>query len=720
MTKQEYILESKSKDLQMWNSIGAVLGVGCWILFAIVDYYQRDGNLAKTLTIRAVIITICLIILYLNNIKRSIPYQHWMVAIVVVTSSIANQAIALITAGANSPYYVGLIIIMIVGVALIPVGIYIAVVLCTVIWVIYLVPIMGFYDIPSYADFLSNNFYIFFTICISLTLRFVSNKSITNELSLQYDLQNERDHLDMLVQERSKELKKSEQWHRSIIENSSDGVLIMKKNGVIVNVNDMACKIYQTDREKLVGVIAGELFNKDHKCNMARIFPDILRGPSAVFEIPCKEANGKATFLEISVQHLTIGDDGYILTISRDITERKMYQEQLVHNQKMDSIAAFAGGISHDVRNIITSMIAYIEIVKNDKGVSERTLSRTNLLDKSIQNAGNMISQLLNFAKKSKSAVAESSLNDVVRDTLNIITASIGENIEIWDDLWHQNLVVQINTNQIETVIMNIIFNARDAMPNGGQIAIKTEAVRISGKTDAPKISNIAHGKYAVLSIRDTGCGIPEEMRERIFEPFYTAQKEHGTGLGLAMAHSIVSEHEGYITVESEVGKGSLFKIYIPLVAEQKTSSDMGIQAYHKSAAESIPRRYDARSSDSGSILFVDDDPVLLTMMSDALEARGYSVITTSNPQEAASLVQKDMGKINLLITDMAMPKMNGSELIQHVRSMRPNMKVIMISAFNQETIEKMLGGIKTSAVLRKPFAPDEFLNTVRSVVGPF
>jgi PAS domain S-box-containing protein len=489
----------------------------------------------------------------------------------------------------------------------------------------------------------------------------------------------------------------------------------MKKNGVIVNVNDMACKIYQTDREKLVGMNAGELFNKDHKCNMARIFPDILRGPSAVFEIPCKEANGKATFLEISVQHLTIGDDEYILTISRDITERKLYQEQLVYNQKMDSIAAFAGGIAHDVRNIITSMIAYIEMVKNDKGVSERTLNRTNLLDKSINNAGNMISQLLAFAKKSKSAKAESSLNDVVCDTINIIASSIGDNIEIMNNLWHENLVVQVNMNQIETVIMNIVFNARDAMPDGGRIIITTEAVTIS-QNDDTDLSNIASGKYAVLSIKDTGHGISEENQSRIFEPFFTS-KEQGTGLGLAMVRSIVSEHEGYITVDSKVGKGSLFKIFIPLVTESRPA-DVSMKTLHKTVVTSLPMRSDAQYAKTGSILFVDDDSVLLTMMSDALEAQGYKVIPTINPHDAVELVHNDTGEINLVITDMAMPKMNGSELIQRVRSIRPKMKVILISAISPDEVKKSLNGTSISAILHKPFSPTAFLTSVNSIHG--
>ncbi|MHB8843300.1 MAG: hybrid sensor histidine kinase/response regulator [Nitrospirota bacterium] len=714
--KESHIQDSISRNLQKWCGIGTVLGALLWVLFTIVDYFREDF-LKESYLYRVIIVSVLAAIYFLNNSKRSVRFQHTLVAIAILSCAVINQIIALKLSGAESPYYVGLILIIIVAIGLLPLNFHFAAALAMSIWLVYIVPILAFFNIPSMPDFISNNFYLLCAISITLTLRFISNRSFVNELSLQYELQNDKVRLDRLVQERTEALRKSEQWHRSIIENASDGILILNKNGVIANANDMASKIYHLSREQLIGMHAGDLFLADVKSNLVRMFNNMLRVKSIVLEMPYTGDIGKTVFLEISIQHIPISDEQYILMISRDITERKLFREQLAQNQKMNSIAAFSGGIAHDVRNIITSMIAYIDIVRNDKGVSERTLHRTNLLDKSILNAGNMITQLLSFARKSKTTLTESSLNDVVRDTLNIIRASIGDNIEILPNLWQKDLIIQANVPQIETVIMNLVFNARDAMPTGGRITITTETVPVANLEDMTP-GNIADGKYAVLTIKDTGAGIPLEHQQRIFEPFFTTKdKDKGMGLGLAMVYSIVAEHKGRITVESEVDKGSLFNIYFPLVAE-RSSEYVGTEAAYKTATIIMPEKDNSIfPPESGTILFVDDDQALITMMSDALEARGYNVITTTNPEEAIAIVQKDAGIIDLLITDMAMPRIDGGELVQRIRSTRPNMKIIVISAFDRHKVEQMMDGVEVSATLHKPFAPTDFVTAVRTVL---
>lgn len=714
LEKERYIRDSISVSLQKWVGISCILGSTLWIFFGIVDYY-REGFLKESYIYRIIIVAELLIIAFINTLKRNTTFQSSLTAIGILSSAIINQIIGLKLAGAGSPYYVGLILIIIVAIGLLPLDIFFAFALAVSIWLVYFLPIIFFFKIPSMADFITSNFYLLCAISITSTWRYFGNKSMINELSLQFQLENEKDHLDHVVREKTADLNRSEQWHRSIFENTTDGMLILSKEGVIANANEMACRIYNVNCDRMAGMNVRELFREDQRQHLSSLFDKMLRVKSILFEVSYNSENGKAVSLEISLQDIPIGDEHYTLMVSRDISDRKMYQDQLAQSQKMESIAAFAGGIAHDVRNIITSMIAYIEIVRNDKGVSERTLQRTNLLDKSIRNAGNMISQLLSFARKSKSALAEASLNDVIRDTLNIIKASIGENIEIVHELPQNDLMIQANINQVESVIMNLVFNARDAMPRGGSIVITTQ-VRVVGSQEDMALRNIPPGTYAVLTISDSGVGIPLEVQGRIFEPFFTTKTNgKGTGLGLAMVYSIVADHKGHITVDSTPGKGSTFSIYFPLLQE-KPQGDARTESQEPTTTE---LKHHQAAAAAGMILLVDDDEALMTMMSDALEARGYKVISTTSPGEGLEILEKDTGSISLLITDMAMPRMDGAELVRRATCIRPGIKVIVISAFNQEKIDQMLQGMTVSDKMHKPFSPFEFVATVNAVLDP-
>ena len=710
--QEVYLEEQLTLRLQHWAGVAALIGVVLWPLFGLADYYGRDHVFKEFLPLRAAMASLSFLLYLLTRIKRTRWYLNILCYTGMLSSAALNEYMTIRIGGHTAPYYAGMIPIMIVAVALLPMRAFASILLGVLIYLTYVAPILLVDRIQDVSTFILNNLYLLSVLFITIVIRIVSNKSVVNELRLQHNLTSEKNMLDQLVQERTADLNRSEQWHRSIFEKSGDGLLILTKDGIITNSNDTACAMYGASREKLTGMHVGDLFRKGQQDDVAAVLSKMLRVKSIVFEMPHSIKNGKNTFLEISVQDIVIADEHYSLMVSRDITEKKMFQQQLAQAQKMESIATFAGGIAHDVRNIITSMIAYIEIVRNDKGVSDRTLQRTNLLDKSIRNAGNMISQLLSFARKSKSTLVETGLNGVVRDTLNIIRASIGENIEIVHNLWPNDLIIRANVNQIESVIMNLVFNARDAVSGSGRIDITTEITTVPGKQDGI----VPEGRYVVLTISDTGAGIPAEHLPRIFEPFFTTKSEgKGTGLGLAMVYSIVADHKGHITVESEPGRGSKFTIYFPLLAERRLpdrTTESGQETYSKSPSE------DSIQFMTGAILFVDDDETLVTMMSDALQARGYEVISTTSSEEAVRIFERNAENISLLITDMAMPRMDGAELVRRMRTIKPVVKVIVISAFNHDKVDQMLNCINVSERLHKPFAPSEFVAAVRTVLS--
>ena len=584
--QETYLEDQLTIRLQHWAGVAALIGVVLWPLFGLADYFGKDHVFKEFLPLRVAMAALSFLLYLMTKVRRTRWYLYTICYTGMLASAALNEYMTLRIGGHTAPYYAGMIPITVVAVALMPMRAIASILLGVLIYLIYIVPIFFLDKIHDVSTFILNNLYLLSVLFISAVIRIVSNKSVVNELRLQHHLTNEKNQLDRLVQERTADLNRSEQWHRSFFEKASDGLLILTKDGVITNANDTACATYGAPREKLIGTHVGDLFRREQQDDMAAVLGKMLRVKSIVFEMPYSTRNDKNTFLEISVQDIVIADEHYILMVSRDITEKKMFQQQLARTQKMESIATFAGGIAHDVRNIITSMIAYIEIVRNDKGVSDRTLQRTNLLDKSIRNAGNMISQLLGFARKSKSTLVETGLNGVVRDTLNIIRASIGENIEIVHNVWPNDLIIRANVNQIESVIMNLVFNARDAIYGSGRIDVTTEIIAVPGKQDGI----VPEGRYVALTISDTGEGIPAENLSRIFEPFFTTKTEgKGTGLGLAMVYSIVAEHKGHITVESELGNGTKFTIFFPLLGERRVPDrkpEISQEPYNEIASE--------------------------------------------------------------------------------------------------------------------------------------
>ncbi|MEW6001905.1 MAG: ATP-binding protein, partial [Nitrospirota bacterium] len=289
-------------------------------------------------------------------------------------------------------------------------------------------------------------------------------------------------------------------------------------------------------------------------------------------------------------------------------------------------------------------------------------------------------------------------LHDVINDTAKLIEGVINKRIELRVDLGNIAPVVEGDPNQMEQVLMNLIVNARDAMPDGGIISVKTYLTEVrKGISDMP--SYILPGRYIVLSISDTGHGIPKEIINRIFDPFFTTKERgKGTGLGLAMVYGIVKDYKGYITVQSEVGKGSTFDIYLPL-------SDKIIQEAIKK-----PALFSAKA-EHGNILVVDDETEVLSFIRDVLEAHGYKVLFTNSPVSAIDIFKKGSEEIELVITDIIMPVMDGKELIRNLKAIKPDIKIIAVSGFSDEAIDK--DSMMIDEFIKKPFEGSVLLSTV-------
>ena len=400
----------------------------------------------------------------------------------------------------------------------------------------------------------------------------------------------------------------------------------------------------------------------------------ILNGETLIYETEHYRKDGSKVFLEISSKAIEIGGELYIQSFYRDITEKKRIQEQLMQSQKMESVGSLAGGIAHNFNNILTAILGYSELLLEFSTLDETSKQRVKNIESSARKAGVMVSKLLSFARREAHEVFPLNLNDVINDSVKLFEGVLNKRIGLKVDLYNALPTIEGDPNQLEQVIMNLMVNARDAMPDGGLITVRTD-VREMGNSSIDMPSGITPGKYIEFTVSDTGCGIPKGILNRIFDPFFTTkEKGKGTGLGLATVYGIVKDHKGYITVQSEEGKGTSFTIYLPVTGKivQRVTE---------------PQQFVVEGNEN--ILVVDDDRDVLNFIRDILETHGYSVIPANNSLTAVDTFRNLSGKIHLVITDIVMPLMEGDELIKNLREIKPDIKIIVVSGYSNETVRE-------------------------------
>jgi PAS domain S-box-containing protein len=709
MDKKQYIELETAKLLQYWGSFAIASGAFVIMSLSVLDYFVTPENFSKFLTYRSITAFLFIIIFVINRLTTN---QYLILSASVFAGllvSIMVELMILSFGGHQSIYYVGMIIVFMFCLGFLPLfSIKFTVLMGTLIYSIYLLPILIFDNITNVPVFINSNVFLIATAIIAISWRYYNDELFTKKLSLEYDLSRDKEQLEKyslqledLVTERTKELNKSEQWHRALFANATDGIIVLDKNGIIVNANEKACEMHSFTREALVGAHIKLLEAETDKEQVSDRMRQILAGASLVFETKHNKKDGTAISLEVSSKAIAVGDELLIQSFYRDITERKKFQEHLSQSQKMESIGVLAGGIAHDFNNILTAILGHSEIIRKNSVLDVKSTNSLGVIEDASRRAGRMISRLLGFARKSKYEIVPLQLNDVVYDTLKLLERVIDKNIELTVELDSHLPLIQGDTNHIEQIVMNLIINARDAMPKGGKIVIKTSVVDVvQGMPDIPNY--ILPGEYIVFSLSDTGTGIPKDILNRIFEPFFTTKERgKGTGLGLSMVYGAVKEHKGYITVASEPGAGTLFTIYLP--------------ASHTAA---LAREKELLTSVGGNetLLIVDDEKETLNAVQEALTSHGYKTFAIGDSPSALSIFKKIPQEIALVITDIAMPHMDGMELIKQIKEIKPEIKIIAMSGHTKYIADK--DGIREiDGFLKKPFESPYLLSVVRRIL---
>ncbi len=391
----------------------------------------------------------------------------------------------------------------------------------------------------------------------------------------------------------------------------------------------------------------------------------------------------------------------------RRVTEKALRksEEELRHSQKMEAVGRLAGGVAHDFNNLLTAIIGYAELIATRTSSNSQAKQNAELIRKAGEQAAALTRQLLAFSRKQILQPKVIDLNALVVEMEKLLRRVIGERFDLQAHPEAENGRVKADPSQLEQVVLNLGVNARDAMPRGGKLIIRTENVRLD-RTTAPQIAaSLTPGDYVMLSVTDTGAGMDEATKSHIFEPFFTTKGPgKGTGLGLATVYGIVRQTGGGISVESESGKGSTFRIYLP-----QESSPVEI-----SRTMSMPVE---KSVNFETVLVVEDEDIVRELVCEVLEDQGYNVICASNGMEALSLAGEFDAPIHLLVTDVIMPRMNGHELAGKLSALRPDMKVLYVSGYSDSDIGNHGVLEPRYELLQKPFTPQTLARKIRDVI---
>ncbi|HTW67100.1 MAG TPA: response regulator [Bryobacteraceae bacterium] len=479
-------------------------------------------------------------------------------------------------------------------------------------------------------------------------------------------------------------LERREEHYRSLIEHSLDLISILNLDGTV--------RYASPSHERLLGYPAGGLVGRNalsyiHADDVARVQSALVNGNNGrAVECRVYHQDGSLRVIESFSRDLSHipGVNGVVVN-SRDITERKRLEEQLHHSQRLEAVGRLAGGVAHDFNNLLMVITGYSHMLLDAMHPSDPARQDLEQVVKASERAADLTRQLLAFSRRQGVRASLVDLNALVREMDRMLRRVLGDEIEFTAVLEPHLKAVRADPGQIEQVILNLVVNARDAMPGGGKLILETR------NAGAPARECVA------LTIRDTGVGMDSHVLSRIFEPFFTT-KEHGTGLGLATSYGIIKENGGDLRVESEPGKGTMFRIELPIAVQ---TSDLS-----GAAAAAAP------ASGTETILLVEDQEGVRRVVEMMLKRHGYNVLSSASSQDALELADRHAGEIHLLITDMVMPGMSGRKMAECLVQRRPDLKVLYVSGYGDASTS-------TSAAdfLQKPFSTEELAVKVREIL---
>jgi PAS domain S-box-containing protein len=552
------------------------------------------------------------------------------------------------------------------------------------------------------------------------------NEMLDNIENRDIELANYRQGLEDLVDQRTKELisaneqlqkelaerikiekalQESEYRYRTIFETSGNANFIVEE--------DMTISMVNAAFERLSGFSRGEIENRKtflefvEKDDLDRIKSyHIARkenSKSAPSEYECRLVNREGSLRDVYASASLIPGTTRSIASLIDVTDLRKLQGQLLHSQKMEAVGQLAGGVAHDFNNILTIIMGYGSILLMNTAKDSTLKSYVESILASAERATNLTQSLLAFSRKQSITPKNIELNSVIKNVEKLLRRLIGEDIELQTKLSKTVVPVFADPGQIEQILINLAANARDAMPQGGSLQIHTEVIN-EDEVFSKNIANYKPGKYALISVADTGMGMSQETAERIFEPFFTTKEEgKGTGLGLSIVHGVIIQHSGHIEVQSEPGHGTIFRMYLPLAAYKRERA--GVPVTHRS------------QGGSETVLVAEDNEPVRILVRNILSEYGYTVVESGDGEKAVEKFRDPANHVHLLLLDVILPKVDGKSVYEEIRKIKPDIKVLFMSGYTTDIVQNHGIFENEFNFIQKPVMPHVLLSKIRNVL---
>jgi PAS domain S-box-containing protein len=546
------------------------------------------------------------------------------------------------------------------------------------------------------------------------TLISAAVRDVTDRKRTQDELRKARDGLEDRVCERTAELaaqvakreRDTEQLRRQaeMLDLVSEPIFAWDIEGGIVFWNKAATETYGYEREEAIGRVSHDLLATVHPEGIADIKEALRRDGRWSGELSHTTRDGRRIVVEGRMALLATPNGGQVVLEScRDITARRTAEDTLHHAQKMEAVGQLTGGIAHDFNNLLTIILANLQMLEDELGPGSLPADLAGSATRAAQRGAELTRKLLIFARRQRLEATSLDVNELVSSMTGMLARTLGEHIRIVESLTPDLPNVLVDSGQLETALLNLAVNARDAMPQGGRLSIETREIVIDDD-DERRDSGLAPGPYVLVAVSDTGSGMANEVVARAFEPFFTTKEAgKGTGLGLSMVYGFVKQSGGHVSLYSELGYGTTAKLYLP----QATKSE--------SAATARPQ---AQTTGTETILLVEDDDEVRAATRKLLSGLGYRVIEAADAVTALSLVEQK-NDLHLLLTDVVLAQgTSGPELAREARRLRPDLKVLFMSGYVRDTVAFHEQLEQDAHFLAKPFRKEDLARKLRLAMG--
>jgi two-component system cell cycle sensor histidine kinase/response regulator CckA len=509
---------------------------------------------------------------------------------------------------------------------------------------------------------------------------------------------------DITERKRAEEtLRKSEARYRAVVQDQTELICRFTPDGKLSFVNDVYCRYFGKDADELVGHAFMPMISEEDREMVKTHLASIDReNPVSTLEHRVMSPDGEIRWQRWTNRAI-FDNSGHVVefqAVGRDVTERKRTEAQLQQAQRMESIGTLAGGIAHDFNNILMGVQGNVSMMLLDVDEADPHYERLKNMERQVQSGARLTSHLLAYARKGKYEVKPFSLNQLVEEACYTFGRARKE-VTIHQHLSADAYAIEGDPGQIEQVLLNLFVNSAEAMPDGGDFILET--MNVTHKDMTGRLYKPKRGNYVLLRVTDTGAGMDKKTVDRIFEPFFTTKEMgRGTGLGLASAYGIIKAHEGYIDVDSRKGRGTTFSIYLP--------------ASEKEALRTV-RASDSIINGTETVLLVDDEEVVREASQELLEAMGYRVLIAKDGKEAVELYKNKQEDIDIVLLDIVMPNMGGREAYETLKSINPDIRVLLLSGYSIDGQATEILKRGANAFIQKPFNMKELSGKIREVL---